>query len=90
MTSSGFLLCLLRTLYALIFYCVCMDLLPACMFTCVLCLWRPGEGIRSPKTGVTDGCLTLCGSLESNPGPLEDQPGLLAVESSLQSPIIFL
>lgn len=35
------------------------------------------EGIRSPKTGVMDGCELPCGFWELNPGPLQDQLVLL-------------
>jgi hypothetical protein len=33
---------------------------------------------------ITDGCEPLCGCRKLNSGPLEDQPVLLATESSLQ------
>lgn len=41
-----------------------------------------GEGIRTPETGVTNGCEPLYGCWEPN---IEDQPVLLMTESSLQS-----
>ena len=41
------------------------------------------EDIRSPGTGITDGCKLLCGYWEVNPGPLE-QLVLFTTEPSLQ------
>ena len=41
--------------------------------------------LRSPGTGVTDGCEPPCGCWELNPGPIEEKPVLLATEPSLQS-----
>lgn len=35
-------------------------------------LWRPHEGTRCPKTGVTEACKLLCRCWESNLGPSED------------------
>jgi hypothetical protein len=32
------------------------------------------EGIRSPMSGHTDGCIAPCGCLKSNPGLLEEPP----------------
>lgn len=32
------------------------------------------EGVRCPKTRVTDGCELLCGCWKLNLGPLEKQP----------------
>ena len=44
------------------------------------------EGVRSPATGVTDGCELPCGCWLSTPGCLEEQPVLLTTEPCLQSP----
>lgn len=41
---------------------------------------RPEEGIGFLGTGVADGCEPPCGYRELNPGPLEEQPGLLTSE----------
>ena len=41
---------------------------------------RLEEGIRSPGSGVTDGCEPPCGYGELNPGPLEEQPVLLTTD----------
>jgi hypothetical protein len=60
------------------------------VYRCFACMYvngvlkRPNEGIRSPGAGVTD-----CGELpygfwESNPGPLQKQPVLLATQPSPQ------
>ena len=49
---------------------------------CVFCLLSE-KGIWSPGTGVTDSFEPLCGHLESNRDPLEEQPVLLTAESSL-------
>jgi hypothetical protein len=46
--------------------------------TCVQCLWRPEEGVRSPRTGVAGGCEPPCGCWESNRDPLWEQQGLWA------------
>ena len=56
----------------------------ACM--CVYTMYMPGsprrpeEGIGFLGTGVADGCEPPCGYRELNPGPLEEQPGLLTSE----------
>ena len=58
---------------------MCMGVLLPCMsMYCVLawCWWRPEEAIRSPGTGVTDGCEQLCGCWDSNPNPLKKQPNV--------------
>lgn len=44
------------------------------------------EGIRNPGTAVVDSCEPTYGCWELNPGVLEDQPVLLAVEPPLQLP----
>jgi hypothetical protein len=50
-----------------------------------LVLERPGEGIRSSGTGVNKGLYVIpCGCRELKPGPLEEHPGLLTAEPSLQ------
>lgn len=47
------------------------SVLPSYFYLCMYehhlsawCLWRPKEGIRSPRTGVTDGCEPQCGCWE--------------------------
>jgi hypothetical protein len=47
------------------------------------CQWKPYESFRSPGTGVTGGCELPCECWEMNPGPLEEQPVLLVIESWL-------
>lgn len=51
-----------------------------------MCLWlkEAEEGVEFPGTGVTDHCEPTCGSWRWNMGPLQEQPVLLTVESSLQ------
>ncbi|CAO2630728.1 hypothetical protein LEMLEM_LOCUS20997, partial [Lemmus lemmus] len=39
---------------------------------CVQCPRRPEEGIRSPGTGVTDGCDPPCWRWDSNLDPMEE------------------
>lgn len=34
------------------------------------CSWKPEDGARSPRIGITDNCKLLCGCLELNSGPL--------------------
>lgn len=46
--------------------CVCMHHMHVCF------LRRPEEGVRSPETGVIDGCEPSCRCWESNSDPLED------------------
>jgi hypothetical protein len=48
------------------------------------CPKRPEEGVRSPGTGVTDGCEPPCGCWEFNSGRMEEQPVFLTVDPSLQ------
>jgi hypothetical protein len=65
-----------------------VDVLPACMSVHHVSAWCPGsseEGIRSPGTGVIDGCGALCGCWEPKLGPLGKQPVLLTPERSLQT-----
>lgn len=52
-------------------------------------LWRPEEGVISPKTGVTGG-YEPCECWKSNSGPLEGQEVLLIAVLSLQSLIPFI
>ena len=51
------------------------------------CLQRLGVTIRSPETGVNNGCEPSCGCWELNPGPRQEQFIFLAAELSLKSPI---
>ena len=47
--------------YLFLFYFMCMNVLPACLSVHHMSAWCPGkpeEGIRFPRTGVTDGCKT--------------------------------
>ena len=47
-----------------------MSILPACMcmhHVHAWCLQRPGQGVRSPGTGVMEGCKKQCGCWELNP-----------------------
>ena len=65
---------------------------PTCMLAyhvCAWCPWRLGKGIGSSTTGVTDSCEPSCGCWESNLGPLEKQPVLLAAVSP-GPPLCFL
>lgn len=64
-------------------YFICMGVLPACMSVHHMHTVST-EAIKSSQAGVTDGREPLCGCWESNPVPLEDQPGLLVTEPSLQ------
>jgi hypothetical protein len=52
-------------------------------------LKRPKEGIRFPQAGLTGGWELLCGSRESDSGPLELQSVLLSTEPSLQPHLYF-
>lgn len=66
---------------------VCMGVFLTYMYVCdvnALCLWRPKEGIRPHRTGVTDGCRVPHQSWELNPGPLEEQPVPFTFEASLK------
>jgi hypothetical protein len=54
----------------------------ACMYSPFMqYLWRPEEGAWSSEAEVKYGCELPCGCWELNPGPLEEQPVLLTVES---------
>jgi hypothetical protein len=49
------------------FYFMYTGILPLCIdkrHMCACCPWRPEVGIRSPGTGVTDGCEIPCGCQE--------------------------
>ena len=48
------------------------------------------EGITSTETGIKGSYELPCGYCKLNPGPLEDQPMLLIMEASLQTPIFIL
>lgn len=50
--------------------------------TCIQYLQRPDEGVRLPRTGVTDGCWPSCGSWALNPSSAEEQSTLLTNELS--------
>lgn len=58
-----------------------------CMCVCTVvhawCPQKPEESIRSPETGVTNGCEPPCRFRNSNMGPLQKQPKLLTAEPSL-------
>jgi hypothetical protein len=56
---------------------MCMSVLPTCMYTVGV---AEVEGIRSPETGVIDGCEQHCGCWESNTSPWREQPVLLTVK----------
>lgn len=62
-----------------------MSVLPTCIFVYYMhawCPWRLAEGVRFLGTEVTDNCEVGCMFWEANSGPLEEQPLLLAAESS--------
>lgn len=63
-----------------------MNILPVCMYVCHMYGWGPRrseEGIRSPRTGLMNGCELSCGCCELNMGPLEEQQVLLAIDPAL-------
>lgn len=63
----------------------------ACMYVYVAhacCLQRLEEGVRSPGTGVKDGCEPPSFSWDPKPGPLQDQQVLLTTKPTLL-PLIF-
>lgn len=65
-----------------------MDILSACVSVCHLCAWhlqRPDKGIRSPGSGITDGCDWLCGCWELKLSPLEEQQALLSPSPFLKT-----
>lgn len=53
-----------------------------------MCVCAPHArlALDSPRIGVREGCESLCGSWELNPGPLGEQPVFLPTEPSLQGP----
>ena len=81
-----------RTIHSLTLIFMCMGGCLACMYVCAPCArsaWAcRGHQITSP--GVTDDYELPCGYWKLNPGPLEDQPMLLIMEASLQTPIFIL
>lgn len=60
----------------------------ACIYnlyiTYVQCSQKPKEDIRFYEIGITDDQKPPCGCYESDQGPLQEQPALLAAEPSLQ------
>lgn len=61
-----------------------MSVVPAFMSVhplCTWCPWRSEKGIRSPGTGVRDGCDLPHRCWESNLGPIQEQV-LLTTEPS--------
>ena len=56
---------------------MCMSVLPACMFVCVLHMfgaqWRPEEGVGFLGSGITDDCCSLCWCWKLSLGLLEEQ-----------------
>lgn len=64
---------------------MCISILPACMSAWHMhseCLQKL-EDIRSPETGARESCEPLCGCLELDPGPLEEQQLILTTDPSL-------
>lgn len=51
---------------------------------CGHCLQRVEEGVRSPGTGLMDGCYPPLRCWEPNLDPLEEQPVFLLADPSLQ------
>lgn len=58
----------------------------ACMYVCV-CPMRPEEGVRFPRTCVTDSYELQCGCWVLNPGPLQKQSVILIVELTVELPL---
>lgn len=59
-----------------IMYCMCMSVLPTCVFVYHMFawfLWRPEVNTGSPAVGVTRACDPLCGILRAKLGPLQGQ-----------------
>lgn len=48
------------------------------------CHWESKEGVRSPVTGITDGCELPCECWEQNLDPPQEHPMLLTPQPSLQ------
>ena len=70
-----------------------MSVLPGCLsmhHLCARCSWRPEEGVRSPRSGVTNGCEAPCGCRELNSCLLEGQPELLTAELLTAEPSLQL
>jgi hypothetical protein len=60
---------------------------------CSMCVLHPQvseEGIRFSENGDVDSYKLPCGWLESNPGPLDEQPVLWTAEASLQPGILYV
>jgi len=61
----------------------------ACMCVCIqctLCLQRPEQDVRSPGTGVMDGCKLPCRSWELNPSLLSSDRATSALNHGAFSP----
>jgi hypothetical protein len=58
------------------------------MYMCARCSQRSKEGIRSPETGVRDGCEPSCGCWELSLCPLQEQAHGTA-EPALQPHILY-
>lgn len=68
---------------------MCTGVLLAYVYVSHVHAWyplRPAEGTRSPGAGGPEGCELTCGCRESNHACLEEQPGLLVTEPTLQPP----
>lgn len=68
---------------------MCTGVLLAYVYVSHVHAWyplRPAEGTRSPGAGDPEGCELTCGCRESNHACLEEQPGLLVTEPTLQPP----
>lgn len=75
----------LDSYFFLLFYFLCIGVLPAYMFIyhiCAWCLQRPEESIRAPQTVITDLCEPQCGLEPWIPGRTVSTLNLW--ESSLQ------
>jgi hypothetical protein len=56
---------------------------------CVNFLQRSEDAVQSPRTEGTDGCKSLCGYWEVNPGLLQKQQVLLTTDPSLLKLVSF-
>lgn len=71
------------------FPCIYVSVHHVCMCMCVSvsvsvwCLQMSKEIVRWPDTGFIDSCVLPCEFWEFNPSPLEEQPVLGNIESSL-------
>ena len=72
--------------FFLSFFHLFIFILCALVFCLHVCL---GEGVKSPGTGGTHSCELSCGCWELNLGPLEEQPVLLTIETSLQPLVLW-